>query len=59
MYVAIACLFDEGANEGTVTSLIRNERQNLLKDEKKLRYVTYEPFDGKINQFSRTLSSCL
>jgi len=30
-YVAIACLFDERADEGILTSLIGNERQDLFK----------------------------
>ena len=34
MYVAIACLFDEGVDEGILTSLIGNERQDLFKEGK-------------------------
>jgi hypothetical protein len=34
MYIAIACLFDEGADKGILTILIGNERQDLFKGGK-------------------------
>jgi hypothetical protein len=34
MYVAIVCSFDEGADEGILTSLIGNENQDLFKGGK-------------------------
>jgi hypothetical protein len=34
MYVAVACLFEEGTDEGILTSLIGNERQDLFKGGK-------------------------
>jgi hypothetical protein len=36
MHVAIACLFDERADEGILTSLIGNERQDLFKGGKEI-----------------------
>jgi len=36
MYVATACLFDEGADEGILTALIGNGRQDLFKGGKEI-----------------------